>query len=365
MQATRKIIHVDMDAFFAAVEQRDDPKLKGKPVIVGGLPNSRGVVATCSYEARKYGIHSAMPSSIAKRKCPHAIFIKTNMEKYRAVSKQIMQIFLSFTDLVEPLALDEAYLDVTENKVGINSATLIAKQIKKRIFAETKLTASAGVSYNKFLAKVASGYQKPNGLTVVTPENADAFIDNIPIGDFFGVGKVTEEKFLQLGVKNGKDLRQLSEETLIREFQERGRTLYQNVRGVDERRVNPNRKRKSLGKETTLRENISNIHDMLPIIERLSENVSERLQAQQLVGKCIVVKVKFADFSQRTRRMTLDNYTNDKTTIFHYAEKLLHEFNLEDQSVRLLGVTTTELASAQTSRRKKANIKVYEQLKLF
>lgn len=365
MKAMRKIIHVDMDAFFASVEQRDNPDLKGKPVIVGGLPNSRGVVATCSYEARKYGIHSAMPSSIAKRKCPHAIFIKTNMEKYRAVSKQIMQIFLSFTDLVEPLALDEAYLDVTENKVGMKSATLIAKQIKKRIYAETKLTASAGVSYNKFLAKVASGFQKPDGLTVVTPDDAQAFIDNIPIGDFFGVGKVTEQKFLQLGIKNGKDLRQLSEETLIKEFQERGRTLYQNVRGVDERRVNPNRERKSLGKETTLRENINEIRDMLPIIERLSENVSERLQAQELVAKCIVVKVKFADFSQRTRRVTLNQYTNDQETIFSHAEKLLHEFNLNDKSVRLLGVTTTELASAQASKRNKREATTYEQLTLF
>ncbi len=362
MKATRKIIHVDMDAFYASIEQRDHPELRGKPIIVGGLPNSRGVVATCSYEARKYGIHSAMPSALAKRKCPHAIFIKTNMEKYRAVSKQIMEIFLSFTDLVEPLALDEAYLDVTENKVGIASATRIAKQIKQRIYAETRLTASAGVSFNKFLAKVASGYQKPDGLTVVTPEDARAFIDNIPIGDFFGVGKVTEKRFLQLGVKNGRDLRRLSKETLIKEFHERGRILYQNVRGIDERRVNPNRKRKSLGKETTLAKNVNGLHEMLPIIEQLSKNVSERLQALKLAAKCIVIKVKFADFEQRTRQMTLARYTNEQKTIFSQAKKLLHGLlNEKDgKPVRLLGVTATELISAHEDRRP-----AYEQLTLF
>ena len=365
MNQIRKIIHVDMDAFYASVEQRDDPYLRGKPVVVGGLPNTRGVVATCSYEARKYRIHSAMPSAIAKRKCPHAIFIRPNMDKYRSVSKQIMQIFLTFTDLVEPLALDEAYLDVTENKVGMTSATLIAKEIKRRIYSETKLTASAGVSYNKFLAKVASGYEKPNGLTVVTPENALTFIDAIPIGEFFGVGKVTEKKFLELGIKNGKDLRQLSEETLIREFQERGRVLYQNVRGIDKRKVNPNRKRKSLGRETTLQENLYDIRHMLPIIERLSENVSERLQANGLVAKCVVIKVKFADFTQRTRRVTLDHYTNDYDTIYSHAEQLLHESNLDGKGVRLLGVTATELTSAEDSKRNRQETPTYEQLTLF
>lgn len=359
----RKIIHVDMDAFFAAVEQRDNPQLRGKPVIVGGLPNTRGVVATCSYEARKYGIHSAMPSSIAQRKCPHAIFIRTNMEKYRSISKQIMQIFLSFTELVEPLALDEAYLDVTDNKVGITSATLIAKEIKQRIFTETKLTASAGISYNKFLAKVASGYQKPDGLTVVTPEQAPSFIDRIPIGDFFGVGKVTEEKFLQLGIKNGKDLRTLSEETLVHELHERGRTLYQNVRGIDNRRVNPNRERKSLGKETTLRQNLSNKVDMLPIIRQLAKHVSERLRANKLVAKCVVLKVKFADFSERTRRVTLERHANDQVTLSYHAEQLLDSFDLEGQSVRLLGVTTSELVSE--NKRDKSENSQYEQLTLF
>lgn len=351
-----------MDAFYASVEQRDNPALRGKPVIVGGLPNSRGVVATCSYEARKFGIHSAMPSALAKRKCPHAIFIKPNMEKYRQVSKQIMDIFLSFTDLVEPLALDEAYLDVTENKAGIPSATLIAKEIKKQIYEKTRLTASAGVSYNKFLAKVASGYQKPNGLTVVTPEEAKDFIDQIPIGKFFGVGKVTEQKFLQMGVKNGKDLRQLSEEMLIEHFQERGRLLYRHVRGIDDRKVNPNRKRKSLGKETTLQENVSEIEEMLPIIEQLAETVSKRLKQQQLASKCVVVKVKFADFTQLTRRITLDEYTNNQETIFFHAKSLLHKFPFNGKEVRLLGVTAAELTSNHEDRDDQP---MYEQLTLF
>lgn len=358
----RKIIHVDMDAFYASVEQRDNPALRGKPVIVGGLPNSRGVVATCSYEARKYGIHSAMPSALAKRKCPHAIFIKPNMEKYRQVSKQIMEIFLSFTDLVEPLALDEAYLDVTENKVGIPSATLIAKEIKKQIYEKTQLTASAGVSYNKFLAKVASGYQKPNGLFVVTPEEAQAFIDQIPIGKFFGVGKVTEQKFLQMGVKTGKDLRRLSEETLIEHFQERGRLLYQHVRGIDERAVNPNRKRKSLGKETTLQKNVSEIAEMLPILEQLVETVSKRLKQQQLAAKCVVVKVKFADFTQATRQMTLDECTNNKETLFSHAKTLLQKFPFNGRKVRLLGVAAAELTTADSRQSKQP---MYQQLTLF
>lgn len=363
MKTIRKIIHVDMDAFYASVEQRDNPDLRGKPVIVGGLPNTRGVVATCSYEARKYGIHSAMPSAVAKRKCPHAIFIKPNMEKYRKVSKQIMDIFLSFTDLVEPLALDEAYLDVTENKAGIRSATLIAKEIKKQIYEKTQLTASAGVSYNKFLAKVASGYQKPNGLTVVTPDDAQQFIDQIPIGNFFGVGKVTEQKFLQMGIKTGKDLRGLSEEALIEHFQERGRLLYQHVRGIDKRKVNPNRKRKSLGKETTLHENVTDIDEMLPIIEQLVETVSERLKKQQLVAKCVILKVKFADFSQHTRRVTLENYTNHKETLFFHAKTLLTKFPFNGKEVRLLGVTTAELTSIHAIKQNQQS--VYQQLTLF
>jgi len=362
MEKIRKIIHIDMDAFYASVEQRDNPALRGKPVIVGGLPNSRGVVATCSYEARKYGIHSAMPSALAKRKCPHAIFIKPNMEKYRQVSRQIMEIFLSFTDLVEPLALDEAYLDVTENKAGIPSATLIAKEIKKQIYEKTQLTASAGVSFNKFLAKVASDYQKPNGLTVVTPKEAQDFIDQIPIGKFFGVGKVTEQKFLQMGIKTGKDLRQLSEETLIEHFQERGRLLYQHVRGIDNRQVNPNRKRKSLGKETTLQENVKEIDEMLPIIEQLSETVSARLKKQQLAAKCVVVKVKYADFTQHTRRMTLEEYTNSKETLYFHAKSLLQKFPLDGKEVRLLGVTAAELTAIHEHRERKP---MYEQLTLF
>ncbi|PWA04979.1 DNA polymerase IV [Pueribacillus theae] len=366
MDQSRKIIHIDMDAFFASVEQRDNPALRSKPVIVGGLPNSRGVVATCSYEARKFGIHSAMPSNIAFKRCPQAVFIRTDMKKYKAVSRQIMQIFHMFTDLVEPLALDEAYLDVTENKFNIKSATIIAKEIKKRIYKETKLTASAGVSYNKFLAKVASGYKKPDGLTVVPPEQALSFIEQIPIGEFFGVGKVTKEKFLNMGIENGKDLRKLSEETLLRVFKERGRLFYQHARGIDNRRVTPNRKRKSLGREITLKENLYLIEDMLPVLQQLAEIVSEKLIQENKMTKCIILKVKFHDFSQQTKRITIEQHTNDAMTIYRHAEQLLKAIQRNKKSVRLLGISTTELAPMRTTREASfETINMYEQLTLF
>lgn len=359
----RKIIHIDMDAFYASVEQRDRPELAGKPVIVGGSPHSRGVVATCSYEARKYGIHSAMPSAMAYRLCPQAVFIKPNMEKYRAVSQQIMAIFKSYTDLVEPLSLDEAYLDVTVDKLGIQSATLIAIDIKKRIYNEVGLTSSAGVSFNKFLAKVCSGYQKPNGLTIVTPEHADQFIDNIPIGDFFGVGKVTEKKLLSMNIKNGADLKKVSLETLLTHFHERGRMLYEHARGIDHRPVNPHRKRKSIGKEVTLKENISDKQQMIPIINNLIAQVVPRLNRHHVLAKCVVLKVKFADFTQITRRTTMHEATDDEETIRNEAHQLLKAIDLQGQAVRLLGVTTTQFES-QADHQATPEIR-YEQLKLF
>lgn len=363
----RKIIHIDMDAFYASVEQRDHPELRGKPVIVGGLPNSRGVVATCSYEARKFGIHSAMPSAMAYRLCPQAIFIRPNMDKYRSVSQQIMRIFKSFTELVEPLSLDEAYLDVTEDKLGINSATLIAIEIKKRIYSEVGLTSSAGVSFNKFLAKVCSGYQKPNGLTIVTPEHAAQFIDKIPIGDFFGVGKVTEKKLLSMNIKNGADLKKISYEKLIELFNERGRMLYEHARGIDHRPVIPNRKRKSIGKETTLKENLTDIEDMLEVIKGLVDQVVKRLNSHQVLAKCVVVKVKFEDFEQLTRRTTLDEPTNDPAEIMIHAQSLLEQIDFHDKSVRLLGVTTSQFQSLTNDSEalSKGTRVRYEQLKLF
>lgn len=363
----RKIIHIDMDAFYASVEQRDNPELRGKPVIVGGLPNSRGVVATCSYEARKFGIHSAMPSMMAYKLCAHAVFIRPNMDKYREVSRHIMSIFKSYTDLVEPLSLDEAYLDVTEDKFGIQSATLIASEIKKRIYNEVGLTSSAGVSFNKFLAKVCSGYQKPNGLTVVTPEQAEQFIDNIPIGDFFGVGKVTEKILLDLGIANGADLKKLSSEKLIELLNERGRMLYEHARGIDHRPVIPNRKRKSIGRETTLKENLTDLDDMLDVIKGLVDQVVQRLNRHQVLAKVVVVKVKFEDFEQLTRRTTLDEPTDNPVTIMFHAQCLLEQIDFRGKSVRLLGVTTTEFQSLSDDSESSSHGSGvrYEQLKLF
>ncbi|CAB1061728.1 DNA polymerase IV (EC [Olavius sp. associated proteobacterium Delta 1] len=264
MQQLRKIIHLDMDAFYASVEQRDTPELKGKPVIVGGDPNHRGVVAACSYEARKFGIHSAMASSTAYKLCPDAIFIRPRFDVYKAVSSEIREIFHEYTNLVEPLSLDEAFLDVTENFKEMVSATLIAKEIKNQIYSRTgRLTASAGVSFNKFLAKVASDINKPDGITVVTPEMAASFIDRLPIRKFFGVGKVTEEKMIGFGIKTGADLKKYKKEKLIQIFGKSGNYFYNIAHGKDDRPVEPNRIRKSIGKETTLPEDIDDTDQML------------------------------------------------------------------------------------------------------
>lgn len=342
----RKIIHIDMDAFFASVEQRDHPEYKGKPVVVGGLPHTRGVVATCSYEARKYGIHSAMPARRAYQRCPHAIFVRPRMERYREVSQRILNLFRSYTDRVEPLALDEAYLDVTENKRGIGSATLIARQIKHRIFEETQLTASAGVSYNKFLAKTASDYQKPDGLTVVTPEQASGFINEMPIGKFFGVGKKTEAMFLKRGIRKGADLKKLSLVELIQLCGQRGELLYQHVRGIDSRPVQANRRRKSLGKETTLAEDLYELEEMLPVLEQCARHVSRRLQEQGLVGRSVVLKIRFHDFKQITRRMTIEP-TQSWEVIMVAIGQLLERVDFATNGVRLLGVSVTDLQAKE------------------
>ena len=291
MEEIRKIIHIDMDAFYASIEQRDNKKLKGKPVIVGGDPHSRGVVATCSYEARKYGIHSAMPSNVAYKRCPYAHFIWPRFDVYHKVSKQIRDIFYRYTDLVEPLSLDEAYLDVTNNKKGIKYATQVAKMIKNDILRETGLTSSAGVSYNKFLAKIASDYNKPNGLKVITPEDKQQFLDMLPINKFHGIGKVTERKLRNLGVNNGYDLRQLSIDKLESIFKNRGYMFYQLARGIDDREVEPYRERKSVGAETTLNNNLDiDDEEVLDILSEICEDVSNRLQYSNKVGKTITLK---------------------------------------------------------------------------
>lgn len=358
----RKIIHIDMDAFFASVEQRDNPSLRGKPVIVGGLPHSRGVVATCSYEARKYGIHSAMPSAVAYKRCPHAIFIRTNIEKYRQVSRQVMEIFRSCTELVEPLSLDEAYLDVTVNRWGMKHATDIAKEIKRRIADELGLTASAGVSYNKFLAKIGSGLRKPNGLVVIPPSKAMQVIDRLPIGKFFGVGEVTEKKLLSLGIENGAQLRELSEEELVQILGRRGKILYLNARGIDERPVVPDRPRKSIGRETTLTEDLVEPEEMIAVLRHLCQKVSQYLRMNQRVAKRVTLKVRFSDFTTVSRSITVDEALQDEDQLLSIASELLSKLSLEGRAVRLLGVTTSKLLHEDEIEQERPRV---EQLTLF
>ncbi len=332
-----------MDAFFASVEQRDNPSLKGKPVIVGGSPDSRGVVCAASYEARKFGVHSAMASSRAYRLCPQGIFIRPHFEAYEEVSNQIREIFIDYTDLVEPLSLDEAYLDVTENKKGMRSATMIAQEIRKRIADQTHLTASAGVSFNKFLAKVASDYHKPNGITVITPDQADAFIEALPIGKFFGIGKVTEKKMLDMGIKTGRDLKQLTREHLLELFGRFGVFYYDIVRGVDDRSVCPYRVRKSYGRETTLSEDITDIDMMLSILDGIALEVSESLINSEVKGRTITLKIKYFNFTSVTRSVTIDHYTDDSSIIMENVRNLIRATEAGKIKVRLLGISISNL----------------------
>ena len=288
----RKIIHIDMDAFYASVEQRDDPALRGKPVAVGGSSN-RGVVAAASYEARKFGIRSAMASKIAAQQCPNLIFVHPNFEKYKAVSKQVMSIFHRFTDLVEPLSLDEAYLDVTKNKMDIPLATDVAQQIKQLIKEETDLTASAGVSYCKFLAKIASGHKKPDGLFVISPSMASSFIEQLPIGEFYGIGKVTAAKMQQLGIRTGKDLKALAKDKITSLFGEKsGDYYYKIARGIDDRPVEPDRIRKSIGAEETFENDLADIEVMKEKLEDIAVDVSRRCLRNNTAGKTIRLKIK-------------------------------------------------------------------------
>lgn len=341
----RRVIHIDMDAFYASVEQRDNPKLKGKPVIVGGSPHSRGVVATCSYEAREYGIHSAMPSKLAYKRCPYAIFVRPRFDVYRQVSSQIREIFFRYTNLVEPLSLDEAYLDVTENKMNIKYATQIAKMIKNDILKEVGLTSSAGVSYNKFLAKLASDYKKPNGLTVITPENKQDFLDNLPINKFFGIGKVTEKHLRNLGINNGYDLRQLDLKQLESIFKNRGYTFYQLARGIDNRVVEPYRERKSVGSEMTLAQSLDlDSEDVLNTLDEICEDVSKRLDYSEKVGKTITLKIKYDDFTQITRSISLEHPIYNKEDIQMNVYNLFKNLDILDKKIRLLGVTVSNLS---------------------
>ncbi len=307
MARQRKIIHVDMDAFFASVEQRDHPEYRDKPLIVGGQPDSRGVVAACSYEARQYGIHSAMPCARAYRLCPHAIFVRPRFEAYREVSGQIRDIFWRYASEVEPLSLDEAYLDVSYTADYNGSATLIAKAIKRDILAETGLTASAGVSYNKFLAKIASDMDKPDGLYVIRPERGEKFVETLPVGKFHGIGPATETKMKQLGIETGLDLRQKTLAELSERFGKAGQYYFNIARAIDERPVRSQRIRKSLGKETTFAEDIVSETELTAKLLELADIVLENLKKHQLKARTVTVKVKYADFQQVTRAVTLDH----------------------------------------------------------
>lgn len=343
METVRKIIHIDMDAFFASVEQKDNPQLKGKPVIVGGNPKGRGVVAACSYEARRYGVRSAMPSAKANRLCPSAVFVRPRLDRYREVSGEIMNIFQEYTDLIEPLSLDEAFLDVTENKNGNPSASLLAREICQRIVDQTGLTASAGVSCNKFLAKVSSDINKPNGITVITPDQAVPFLDKLPVGKFFGVGKVTEQKMNQLGIKTGLHLRQFSREDLIYQFGKSGSFFYDIVRGIDTRPVEPSRERKSIGNETTFQEDIIEMEMINSVLESLAGRVGKTLMRKESYGLTLTLKVRYFDFSTITRSITVQTPISTTEQIIHHLARLIPETEIGRKSVRLLGLSVSKL----------------------
>ena len=341
---SRKIIHIDMDAFFAAVEIRDNPKLRGKPVIIGSDPRQtggRGVVSTCSYEARAFGVHSAMSSKEAYERCPQAIFISGNYEKYKAVGLEIRAIFKRYTDLIEPMSIDEAYLDVTENKLGIKSAVKIARLIQEDIWQELHLTASAGVSYNKFLAKMASDYQKPHGLTVILPDKAQDFLKQMDIAKFHGVGKKTVEKLHEMGIYTGADLLDVSEVTLIDRFGRLGYDLYRKARGIHNSPVKSNRIRKSIGKEKTYSKILQDEEDIKKELTLLSEKVAHNLSKQDKAGKIIILKIRYADFSTLTRRKSLPQATQDASQISQTALQLYEELAEKEKGVRLLGITVT------------------------
>ena len=335
----RKIIHMDMDAFYASVEQRDFPEYRGVPLVVGGKPDSRGVVATASYEARKYGIRSAMPCSRAVKLCPDAVFVRPRFDVYKDVSRQIREIFSRYTNLIEPLSLDEAFLDVTEDKQGIGSAMEIARRIRAGIREELRLTASAGVSVNKFVAKIASDMNKPDGLTFIGPSRIEAFMAQLPVGKFFGVGRVTAERMKAMQLHTGADLKKLTEAELVHLFGKTGHFYYRIVRGIDERPVQPYRETKSLAAEDTFERDISHTEDFVTELRKLASKVSGRLVSKQLKGRTVTLKIKFGDFRQITRSRSLSLGIDSEAAILTEAVGLLALADIDGQPVRLLGIS--------------------------
>lgn len=338
--ALRKIIHVDMDAFYASVEQLDHPEWRNKPLVVGGN-EVRGVVAAASYEARKFGIHSAMASSLAARKCPNLIFARPRFDRYKEISLQIREIFFEYTDLVEPLSLDEAFLDVTDNKVGLKSAILIARQIREKIKSKTGLHASAGVSYNKFLAKTASDLNKPNGQAVILPEEAESFLEKLPIGKFFGIGKVTAEKMQKLGIHTGKDLKEYSLQFLTKKFGKSGLHYFNIVRGIHLSEVQPHRVRKSLSAENTFEKDLLTPTEMELNLRPIYEEVIRRIEKSGIKGRTVTLKLKYSDFTLQTRSKTIDQYPENEL-IWQIGLELLKQEEIS-KPIRLLGLGISNL----------------------
>jgi len=332
-----------MDAFYASVEQRDNPKYRGKPLAVGGSPNQRGVVAAASYEARKFGIHSAMPSKLAVAKCPNLIIVYPRFDIYKEVSVQIHDIFRRYTDTFEPVALDEAYLDVTSNKLGLPYASTVARHIRTEIFRETSLTASAGVSINKFLAKMASGENKPNGMTVILPEDAETFVETLPVEKFHGIGKVTAAKMHDLGIRTGADLKERELEDLVRQFGKAGNYYYNIARARDNRDVEANRIRKSIGAENSFAEDLSDRATCIQELEKIALTLHKRIDKHQASGRTLTLKVKFANYQQITRSRSAISPFYELNDIKIMALSLFEGIEIDDRSIRLLGISLSNL----------------------
>lgn len=339
----RKIIHVDMDAFFAQVEQRDNPAYRGKPIIIGSGNPQYGVVSTCSYEARKFGVRSAMPNIKAYKLCPEGIFVRQTNAKYREASSKVFAVFHEVTEQVEGLSLDEAYLDVTDNKLNIESATEIAKYIKRRIYEETNLTASAGVSYNKLLAKLGSDYNKPNGLTIIPPSKTAAFLKTIELKDIPGVGKSAQQKMHILGVHTIDDLLGFSIEDCTKYFNSYGATLYNYIRGIDNRVVTPNRERKSIGHETTLRTPYHNIFEAESLLIKFTKSTLHQMRKKNMYAKTFSVKIKYGDFTQYTRAVSLSYPSNIDIDFTKHINDLLFKFPYQNKEIRLVGISFSNL----------------------
>jgi DNA polymerase-4 len=353
----RRIVHVDLDAFYASVEQRDNPELRGKPVAVGGS-RERGVVAAASYEARRFGVHSAMPSVTARRRCPELIFVKPRFDVYRAVSRQIRDIFYEYTPLVEPLSLDEAYLDVTENLKGIAYATQVAREIRAKIWEETHLTASAGISFNKFLAKMASDQSKPNGQFVITPEMGPAFVESLPVGKFHGIGPATARKMNELGISTGLDLKAQSLGFLQERFGKAGAHYYWISRAVDNRPVQPDRIRKSIGAENTFEKDLESFEEMKVVLEPIMDKVWWHCEQTGMRGRTVTLKVKFSDFQQITRSRTLPGYVESRSGLDQASVDLLRQLFPLDKSVRLLGVSLSALNTDEEAETPQLSLKL-------